>query len=115
MDIMIDYSNAEKYTAYNADGTITQTIRNPGETSVEITVARDQEVALKELVQMIARRNEYILALENAIYDMGDAHYNETEDLVGTTKEIYELLYNHKWEKKVAAPITEKGGNEKAA
>lgn len=92
----------EKLVTYNADGTITAQLRNTGEPSVEITVSREQEFALRDLIQMIENRNENIESLETVIADLGKAHSTEAESLKGETKEVFESVSYYKWEKKVA-------------
>ena len=92
----------EKIVTYNADGTITAQLRNCGEPSVEITVSREQEFALKDLLRMIESRNENIETLETVIAALGKAHSTEAETLEGETKEVFEANSFYKWEKKVA-------------
>ena len=104
----------EKITTYNADGTVTVHLRNSGEPSVEITVSREQEFALKDLIQMIESRNENIIIFESVIADLGRAHSTEAESLEGETKEVFEANSYFKWEKKVAEVQTE-GERDRAA
>lgn len=100
----IDIYGEVLYTYDNDKGTITLSIRNRGEDSAEITVSRDCEVDLKAIVRMIEDRNENICAMETAISEMGDAHFNEAEDLTGVTAEIYDNLNYRKWEKRYRDP-----------
>lgn len=91
----------EKFTTYNDDGTITVRLLNSGEPSIVLTVSREQEFALKDLLQMIDSRNEVIDTLETAIAGIGKAHHDEADALEGETKEIYEDNCIYPWEKKV--------------
>lgn len=99
--------NGEKLVTYNADGTITAQLRNIGEPSVEITVSREQEFALRDLIQMIENRNENILAYEEVIACLGKAHATEEESLEGETKKVFESVSCYKWEKKVAEVLND--------
>ena len=92
----------EKFITYNDDGTMTVRLLNSGEPSIVLTVSREQEFALKDLLQMIESRDGLIDTLESAIAGIGNAHYHEAEELEGETKEIYEENCIHPWEKKVA-------------
>lgn len=103
----------EKVITYNADNTITVNLRNVGEPSIELTVSREQEFALKDLLQMIENRNENIETYETVIANLGKAHSTEAESLEGETKEVFESVCYYKWEKKVAE--VQDGDRERAA
>ena len=93
-------ANGEVLFSYNIDGTITVSLRNSGEDSAEITVHRDCEADIKTIVRMIEDRNENIIALEEAISDIGNAHLTCEDSLKGETAEIYNNLNYRKWEKR---------------
>lgn len=103
----IDYTNCEKFFRYNIDGTITFVFHNCGEHTIELTIPREQEVSLKDLVQLIDDRNDEIWKLECAIAMIGKAHHEEMEKLPPDAQKVYDMNCIHPWVRKVADPRDE--------